>query len=314
MVEVREVMKTCLGIGEVMVELAATKTPDLLQRGFAGDVFNSLYYAQMFLPDEWRVGFHTGLGVDQISDEIIAFMARHNISCEMIPRSENRTVGLYMIQLSDGERSFSYWREHSAARVMMDAPEMLADKLATAQYIYLSGISLAILPPQGRTALLQMIKAAKTPDKTVFFDSNIRPKLWENADIMRACVAEAGSIADIVLPSLDDEGIAFGDRHAADVAARYLSWGAGHVIVKNGAAPTLSADASQQHLISPEPVANIIDSTAAGDAFNGALMACLAAGKKMDEAIINAQQCSAIVVTQNGALIPQNHFPEELFP
>ena len=80
MVEVREVMKTCLGIGEVMVELAATKTPDLLQRGFAGDVFNSLYYAQMFLPDEWRVGFHTGLGVDQISDEIIAFMARHNIS------------------------------------------------------------------------------------------------------------------------------------------------------------------------------------------------------------------------------------------
>ena len=39
----------------------------------------------------------------------------------MIPSSENRTVGLYMIQLSDGERSFSYWREHSAARVMMDA-------------------------------------------------------------------------------------------------------------------------------------------------------------------------------------------------
>jgi 2-dehydro-3-deoxygluconokinase len=191
---------------------------------------------------------------------------------------------------------------------------MLAEKLATAQYVYLSGISLAILPPQGRTALLQMIKAAKTPDKTVFFDSNIRPKLWENADIMRACVAEAGSIADIVLPSLDDEGIAFGDRHAADVAARYLSWGADHVIVKNGAAPTLSADASQQHLISPEPVAHIIDSTAAGDAFNGALMACLAAGKKMDDAIINAQQCSAIVVTHNGALIPQNHFPEELFP
>jgi 2-dehydro-3-deoxygluconokinase len=305
-------MKTCLGIGEVMVELAATKTPDILQRGFAGDVFNSLYYAQLFLPDDWKVSFHTGLGLDQTSDEIIAFMGRHNISCETIPRSKNRTVGLYMIQLSEGERSFSYWRDQSAARVMMDAPDMLVEKLAKAEYIYLSGISLAILPPQGRKTLLQMITAAKTSDKTVFFDSNIRPKLWENADIMRASIAEAGSIADIVLPSLDDETVAFGDKSAADVVARYLSWGAGHVIVKNGAAPTLSADASHQHLLSPEPVEHIIDSTAAGDAFNGALMACLAAGKPMNEAIRNAQICSAIVVTQNGALIPQDYFPEKL--
>jgi 2-dehydro-3-deoxygluconokinase len=305
-------MKTCLGIGEVMVELAATKMPDILQRGFAGDVFNSLYYAQLFLPDDWKVSFHTGLGLDQISDEIIAFMGRHNISCETIPRSKNRTVGLYMIQLSEGERSFSYWRDQSAARVMMDAPDMLLEKLAKAEYIYLSGISLAILPPQGRKTLLQMITAAKTSDKTVFFDSNIRPKLWENADIMRASIAEAGSIADIVLPSLDDETVAFGDKSAADVVARYLSWGAGHVIVKNGAAPTLSADASHRHLLSPEPVEHIIDSTAAGDAFNGALMACLAAGKPMNEAIRNAQICSAIVVTQNGALIPQDYFPEKL--
>ena len=301
-------MKLCLGIGELMVEMAPTQTPDLWQRGYAGDVFNSLYYARMMMPDDWNVAFHTGLGTDQLSDDIIDFIASHNIACDNIPRIENRTAGLYMIHLQDGERYFSYWRNDSAARLMMRDPEQLAVKLRTARHIYLSGISLAILTADERTQLLGMIRSAKTPDKTVFFDSNIRPKLWANADETRNSITEAGRVADIVLPSLEDEQATFGDAEDTDVTARYLALGARAVIIKNGAAPALLATTSGQRYFPACPAGKMIDSTAAGDAFNGAFMARLAAGDNMEDAIQAAHKCAAMVVTHIGALAPKDLF------
>ena len=301
-------MKLCLGIGEMMVELAPYQTPNLLQRGFAGDVFNSLYYARIMMPDDWSVAFHTGLGTDQLSDDMIDFMASHHISCDNIPRIENRTAGLYMIQLHDGERSFSYWRNESAARLMMRDPALLADKLASAHFIYLSGITLAILSADDRATLLGLIKSAKNADKTVFFDSNIRPKLWPNADEMRSAISEAGGVADIIMPSLDDEKMAFGNSDDIDVAARYLALGAKAVIVKNSAAPALLATASGHQHFAPGPVDSVIDSTAAGDAFNGAFMARMAAGDNMEDAIKAAHKCAAIVVRHIGALAPKHLF------
>ena len=301
-------MTLCLGIGELMVELAPTQTPHLLQRSFAGDVFNSLYYARMMMPEDWQVAFHTGLGTDQLSDEIIGFIESHNIICDNIPRIENRTAGLYMIQLREGERYFSYWRNDSAARLMMRNPEQLIDKLAKAQYIYLSGISLAILTADERAQLLALIATAKTADKTVFFDSNIRPKLWADSDEMRNSITEAGRIADIVLPSLEDEQTTFGDADDIAVAARYMALGAQAVIVKNAAAPALLATLSGFQHFAPNPIDNMRDSTAAGDAFNGAFMARMAAGDSMEDAVKAAHICAATVVTHIGALAPKDLF------
>ena len=74
-------MPLCLGIGELMVELAPSDSPNSLRRGFAGDVFNTLYYARLLMPADWKVGFHTAFGTDSLSDDMMAFIARHNIDC-----------------------------------------------------------------------------------------------------------------------------------------------------------------------------------------------------------------------------------------
>ena len=302
-------MTLCLGIGEVMVELASTEKPNILQRGFAGDVFNSLYYAKMLIPENWDVEFYTALGEDHLSDEIIQFILGYDIICKNIPRIKNRTPGLYMINLFNGERRFSYWRSRSAARKMMQQTNVLAEKIEKAKFIYLSGISLAILSARDRVKLLDLIEKTKTPDKTVFFDTNIRPKLWRNSKVMRSSIADAGRLADIVLPSFDDEAQAFGDISDSDVASRYLSMGAQQVIVKNGSQPVLFATALGMERVPFTSVDVVIDSTAAGDSFNGALIAYLAAGKSTKEAIKKAQECAASVITHFGALVPK----EKLF-
>ena len=128
-----------------MVELSAAG-PGLWRQGFSGDVFNALWYARALSHDNITVAFHTALGTDPLSDELLAFAQNAGIDCTNTPRIQDRRPGLYSIHLDGAERSFTYWRDTSAARMMLRYPEMLWPKVATADVIYLSGITLAILP------------------------------------------------------------------------------------------------------------------------------------------------------------------------
>ena len=82
----------------------------------------------------------------------------------------------------DGERSFRYWRETSAARTLFSGVGARLSDLAEFDVIYLSGITLAILPPDVRAALIGMVRGLKDEGKQVVFDSNHRPRLWPCGD------------------------------------------------------------------------------------------------------------------------------------
>ena len=103
-----------VSVGECMVELAPAGA-DRYAMGFAGDTFNTAWYLRHALPNSWAVDYLTAVGQDQISDRMVAFMSGEGIGTATIQRLSGRSVGLYMIQLQAGERSFAYWRSQSAA-------------------------------------------------------------------------------------------------------------------------------------------------------------------------------------------------------
>ena len=70
---------------------------------------------------------------------MLDFMQRAGVDCAAVQRLENRRPGLYMIHLDGGERSFSYWRENSAARLLAANRDKLAATVAAAAAIYFSG-------------------------------------------------------------------------------------------------------------------------------------------------------------------------------
>ena len=293
---------TFLAIGECMVEMAPTGG-GTFSMGFAGDTLNTAWYARKNLPDSWDIGYLTAVGTDQVSAQMLTFLEKARINTDRIRKLEDRTVGLYMIQLKDGERSFAYWRSQSAARCLAADAGHLQAALKSAGLIYFSGITLAILPKEDRATFMEALKSARASGAKTAFDPNLRPRLWEDADTMRACVTEAAGLCDFVMPSFEDELAHFSDATPEVSAERYLAAGAGMVVVKNGPQEVICAKPGDRQSFQPAPVTDIVDTTAAGDSFNAAFLAEYLESGNIRAAVDAGASLAGAVIQHRGALV-----------
>jgi 2-dehydro-3-deoxygluconokinase len=294
--------KRFLSIGECMVELSGGEDGQF-RLGFAGDTLNTAWYARATLPDNWEVAYYTALGDDGYSTAMLTFMEQGGINTELIRIIPGKRPGLYIIHQLDGDRHFTYWRENSAARHLADDAEHLLQAIANTNAIYISGITLAILKPARRDDLLSVLEGARQGGAIVAFDPNIRTALWQSQDELQQAIKDASSIADIVLPTHGDEVPLFGDRNSEETLARYLSYGAREVVVKDGANPVHISTGRNSLFVSTEDVEHVIDATGAGDSFNGAYLAARLSGQDPAPAARAGNRMAALVIGHRGALI-----------
>ena len=292
-----------LTIGECMVEMSEAGE-GLFRRGFAGDTFNTAWYARRVLPPDCQVSFGSAIGRDALSQEMATFIAGEGIDTAALRRVAGRTVGLYMIRLDGGERRFAYWRGQSAARRLADDAGWLDRVLSGRRVIHFSGITLAILTPRARARLIAALARARGAGARIAFDTNLRPHLWEGPGAMRQAVMAGAGVADVVLPSFDEEAVAFGDATPEQTVARYQGAGARLVAVKNGAGALTLWDAAGTRQVAAVPVARVVDTTAAGDSFGACFLARLAQGAAPDDAARAAMALAAQVIGHRGALAP----------
>ncbi|QIB33596.1 sugar kinase [Ancylobacter pratisalsi] len=297
-----------LSIGEAMVELSQHEGA-LWRMGFAGDTLNTAWYMRACLDQDtvaggWRVAYFSRLGADPFSERMIRFLDANRIETGYIGRDPQRNVGLYSIELHEGERSFSYWRGQSAARLLADDEAALASAIAQADAVYFSGVTLAILAPDRRAFLLECVAQTRAAGKMTAFDPNLRPQLWESADAMREWLRRAAGVATIALPSFDDEATWFGDADILACARRWREDGAGEVVVKNGGG-TLALLAGSGEIETQECTRVVpVDSTGAGDSFNGGYLAARLRGLAPSRAARCAHDLAMRVVGARGALLP----------
>ncbi len=291
-----------MSIGECMVELAATGDGSFRQ-GFAGDTFNTAWYARRALGQDWDVSYFTALGDDRLSGRMLDFMAGEGIGTSFVQRLAGRTPGLYLIELTEGERSFVYWRSASAARSLADDDAALAAATGQADAIYFSGITLAILAPEPRARLLAALSRAKKRGAMVAFDSNLRPHLWPDPAAMRAAIRAAARVTTLALPTVPDETELFGEADAAAVASRYQADGVAEVVVRAGPDAALLRWPGGEAWVAPKAQAVPVDTTGAGDSFNGTYIAARLSGKSPVEAAAAAHETAGRVIGAYGALV-----------
>jgi 2-dehydro-3-deoxygluconokinase len=294
-----------LSIGEAMVEMAPV-ADGLYRRAFAGDTFNTAWHLAQRIGLQATVGFVSRIGQDQLSNAFAAELAADGIDITGISCDPQRKMGLYVIELDGVERSFHYWRDSSAARLLADDPVELDRALQGAGLIHLSGITLAILSPAARQTLFSVLARARQTGAVVSFDPNIRPKLWSSAEEIRATVSAMLRITDIALPSFDDEAAHFHDISPQDTIRRMVAAGVREIVVKNGAGLVHHHFDGQTGDLSTPPVTDIRDTTGAGDAFNAGYLAARLIGLDPRQAIASGQGLAAEVLKHPGARAPKS--------
>ena len=292
-----------LAIGECMAELAPLETAGDFRMGYAGDTFNTAWYLRQLRPDI-DVAYHTAVGTDDVSTDMIRFMDAEGIGTTSIARLPDKSVGLYLISLKDGERSFSYWRDTSAARQLANDEAVLLDAVSAADLIYFSGITLAILSESARGKLIAALRHARSTGKTIAFDPNLRPRLWRDVEQMKTAIMQGAEICDIALPSFEDEATYFSDIDPQATIQRYSNTGASCVIVKNGREAVHYVSPEGSGMVDVPEVDVIVDTTSAGDSFNAAFFATIDKPLSITERISAANAVAGRVVGGRGALVP----------
>jgi 2-dehydro-3-deoxygluconokinase len=298
-------MMRIASIGECMIELRH-RSATALDLAYGGDTLNTaVYLARLTREKGVRVDYVTALGDDAYSDGMLAMWRDEGIVTDLVARLPGRLPGLYTIRTdAQGERSFTYWRSASAARGMLRGPR--AEKIAAAleghDLLYLSGITLSILDPPQRAALLALADRVRAQGGRVAFDSNYRPVGWPDPEAARAAFEEILTRVDIALPTLGDERALFGIGDARECADRLRRRGVAEVAIKLGAAGCFLSSAQFTGEIAAEPVDQVVDSTAAGDSFNAGYLAARLLGADPPAAARLGNRLAARVITHPGAI------------
>jgi 2-dehydro-3-deoxygluconokinase len=290
-------------IGECMVELSAAGE-GLLARRFAGDAYNTAVYFKRALPAA-EVQFLTAVGADPLSLAMRGAWRAEGIEGDLAFTVPGRRPALYLIETDlKGERQFHYWRGESAAKAwfaMLNAAGGAA-LLAGANLIYLSGISLAILSPQERSAALDLLHEVYDQGGRIAFDPNLRLALWPSIDAARQVFERMVGLTDILLPSRQDLQALYGVGDSREQMRLLTEMGAREVALTSDADDALIFDGAL-HVLTP-PRAQVVDTSGGGDSFNGAYLAARLSGADAPEAARRGLELAARVVEQPGALIP----------
>jgi 2-dehydro-3-deoxygluconokinase len=293
-----------------MIELV--EQPDgRLTRGFGGDTLNTaLYLARLGVP----TAYVTALGTDPFSDALLAAWQSEGIATASVLRLPGRLPGLYLIQTdAAGERRFHYWRDSAPVRQLFDLPETPAIEAAllASDLIYLSGVTLSLFGDAGRERLFDTLARARRGGTMVAFDTNFRPRGWPDRPAARRVYDRMIGSADIVLASIEDHHLLHDSDDADELAARLQAAAVSEIIVKLNEPACRVIASGVDTVVRGTQVADIVDTTAAGDSFSAAYIAARRAGMPPAAAAVAGHRLAGVVVRHRGAIIPRDAMPSQ---
>jgi ribokinase len=234
------------------------------------------------------VTFIARLGQDMFGDRALAGFMAEGINVDYVIRDPSSPSGVALIFVGkDGENSIAVAPGANGKLTPADVAKAAS---------VLRGASVLVLqletPLETVEAAAQLAAAAGV--KVILNPAPARPlpdTLLERLYLLTPNETEARLLTGV---AVDDE------KGAARAADALLARGVQNVIITLGARGALVASRGGKHLIRAYK-AKVVDTTAAGDIFNGTLAVALAEGKPLPDAVRFATAAAAISVTRFGA-------------
>ncbi len=234
------------------------------------------------------------LGTDVFGDQSVARLQAEEINCDFISRDSKAASGVALISVdAKGENHIvvapganNTLHADIIDKALSDLPE---------NAIVLLQLEIPI------DTVAHVISATRDSDSKVILDPAPARELPENfldgLYLITPNETEATHLS----------GVEVTDQESAKTAAKkLLQTGAQNVAITMGADGVLLASTDGNIQFIASPTVRAIDTTAAGDCFNGALSVSIANGLSLEEGIKRACHAASISVTRQGA---QNSMP-----
>ncbi len=237
-----------------------------------------------------EVTFVARVGSDMFGDQAVAGYEKEGILTDLIARDPELPTGVALILVdATGENLISVASGANHAMTTADV-DRAAERIRAADAVMF----------QLETPLEVVRHAARLAAEAgvpVILDPAPAPDEPFEAELLRhvTCLTPNENEAQrLTRMPVSDEATA---RAAAE---RLLGAGVGNVVITLGAKGALVASAAGAEMV-PSRAVESLDSTAAGDAFNGGLAVTLGRGKSLAEAVRYASLVGALSVTRMGA-------------
>lgn len=247
--------------------------------------------------------FFGRVGQDPLGRFMKATLTQEQVNTDYMLLDEAQRTSTVIVDLDDsGERSFTFMVKPSADQFLVPA-----DIPAFVQGEWLHVCSIALANEPSRSSTLKAMQDIKVAGGFVSFDPNLREEVWANPEELKPVVRQAIELADVVKFS-DDELLFLTDTDSLEAGLEAIkAFDNTLVLITQGAKGALVVFEGEQELIAGQAV-KPIDTTGAGDAFVGGLLARLAqqnewANKEAIHSAVNwANGCGALATTQKGAM------------
>ncbi len=186
-----------------------------------------------------------------------------------------------------------FYRRPKAPDLEIHPHELDLDAIRAARVFWATGTGLCAEP--SRAATLEALRARAGREVTVL-DLDWRPVFWTDPAEARPYYAEALRHATVAVGNLDECEVATGEREPHAAARALLATGAVRLaVVKQGPAGVLAVAADGTSAEVPPLPVEVVNGLGAGDAFGGALVHGLLAGRDLETTLRHANAAGAIV-------------------
>lgn len=258
------------------------------------------------------------IGADHFGDFVLNTLNQFQVNTQHVVRdSERKTALAFVILDENGERAFDFYLDNTAHTAMnfTDYPDCVFEQPVIAHLCSgsVASDSLALGTYQG-------IEKFRQNKSIVSLDINYRHAFWQDTTQAPAAIDKLAQCVDVIKASKEELIALYTEQEMSAVVQNWLQHQARLVIVTDGGNP-IEYYAAEINGTVATPTTEVIDTTAAGDAFIGGFLHQVAQhnqsidtfhawaqswasdANRLRKIIEFAARCGAFAVSQYGAYI-----------